>query len=322
MLYGKLNQALIWNFVNLTYKNYIGFRFKQTGEMIRIIYICLLLNIITTAQEDSLKAYFPLETGNYWQYKEIYRYGQDTSIKYHYMEVLKDTIIDSNICKKIKSFDFGYPDFYDTIIYRSFDPSTGFVIEYFPSEQKKLLFKLNSVLNECFEVYCLDAAMLQNILGYSKPVKAYYFSTGWFRWQYYLAKDIGISKIHFDESYVIPTTHEYQLVYARINGIEYGEKVTSIQNKQINTLSYQLHQNFPNPFNPSTTIRYSIPVNCYVTLSVNNLLGEEVMKLVSEEQSAGEHSINFEAGGLSNGVYFYRLYAGNHIETKKMIFLK
>lgn len=86
--------------------------------------------------------------------------------------------------------------------------------------------------------------------------------------------------------------------------------------------SFKLQQNYPNPFNPSTVISYAIPNSGFVTLTVYNSIGQKVRTLVSGQQSSGEHSVEFDAGTLSSGVYFYRLHAGNYTKTKKLAVLK
>jgi hypothetical protein len=85
---------------------------------------------------------------------------------------------------------------------------------------------------------------------------------------------------------------------------------------------FQLSQNFPNPFNPSTKISFSIPEEEYVSLKVFNSLGEEVVELVSDNITAGNYSISFDASGLTSGVYFYQLIAGSFTEIKKMMLIK
>ena len=86
---------------------------------------------------------------------------------------------------------------------------------------------------------------------------------------------------------------------------------------------YNLSTNYPNPFNQSTTISYSIQQPFYVTLNVYDYLGKKLRTLVSENQQTGIHSINFDAQDLPQGIYFYSLKLGNHfVETKKMVLMK
>src|SRR3989339_468417 len=96
-------------------------------------------------------------------------------------------------------------------------------------------------------------------------------------------------------------------------------------NKQIPS-DYELSQNYPNPFNPTTSIKYQLPKSGVVKISVYDILGAEVLKLVNEEKSAGYHEIQFDAnsanGGLASGIYIYRIQAADFIQSKKMILLK
>ena len=85
---------------------------------------------------------------------------------------------------------------------------------------------------------------------------------------------------------------------------------------------YSLEQNHPNPFNPSTTIRYGLPQRSNVTLAVFNTLGQKVASLVQGEQEAGYHEVRFDASGLSSGVYLYSLTAGGFVRTMKLVILK
>jgi len=85
---------------------------------------------------------------------------------------------------------------------------------------------------------------------------------------------------------------------------------------------YGLAQNFPNPFNPSTTIRYTLPRRSHVALSVDNTLGQVVTMLENGEEPAGEHEVKFDGRGLASGVYFYRLQAEGFVRTMKALLMK
>ncbi len=85
---------------------------------------------------------------------------------------------------------------------------------------------------------------------------------------------------------------------------------------------FSLSQNFPNPFNPSTVISYQLPASTLVTLKVYDELGRLVRTLVEDRQTAGTHSVTFNASNLSSGIYFYRLTAGSFVQTKKLMLLK
>ncbi len=85
---------------------------------------------------------------------------------------------------------------------------------------------------------------------------------------------------------------------------------------------FKLEQNFPNPFNPTTTIQYQLPKDSKVTLIVYDILGSEVTKLINEEQTAGYKEVKFNASYFASGMYIYRLIAGKYISTKKMLMIK
>jgi hypothetical protein len=84
----------------------------------------------------------------------------------------------------------------------------------------------------------------------------------------------------------------------------------------------KLHSAYPNPFNPSTTIRFDVPTEGFVSLKVYVVLGREVATLVNARMTAGNHNITWDASDFPSGVYFYRLTAGSFIQTQKMLVLK
>jgi hypothetical protein len=127
------------------------------------------------------------------------------------------------------------------------------------------------------------------------------------------ATGYSLGKIYSDE-YVLGKTNVQQINFSG------KEPVTS----------YNLSQNFPNPFNPSTTIKFEIPKDGLVTLKIYDILGAEVATLVNEERSAGRYEINFDASKLASGVYLYRIQVNDpstgsgqsFVNVKKMIMMK
>ncbi len=113
-------------------------------------------------------------------------------------------------------------------------------------------------------------------------------------------------------------------IYYRIKQVDYNGSYRYSNEVQLSfsPVEFSLSQNFPNPFNPATTIKYQLPVKSMITLKVFSSLGEEIKVLIKGEKAAGKHELQFQADDLPSGVYFYQLRAGNFVETKKMILLK
>jgi len=115
---------------------------------------------------------------------------------------------------------------------------------------------------------------------------------------------------------------EYKLIPRKSDDFV-GYKPLSVKEENgIIASNYSLSQNYPNPFNPSTSIRFSIPVSGQVSLKIFDVLGREVKTLLNEEKHAGTYTVSFDMRNLSSGIYFYRLQAGNFMESKKMILMK
>ncbi len=115
----------------------------------------------------------------------------------------------------------------------------------------------------------------------------------------------------------------YRLRQVDLDGsIHFNEGVEVTVQQADLPVSFSLDQNFPNPFNPSTTIRYALPAKSYVTLSVFNTLGQQMATLVNDTQEAGYHEVRFDGGNLASGVYLYRLKAGDFLQTRKMLLLE
>jgi hypothetical protein len=85
---------------------------------------------------------------------------------------------------------------------------------------------------------------------------------------------------------------------------------------------FALRQNFPNPFNPTTTIEYELPLRTMVTLRIYDLLGQKVATLAEEVEEGGYKRIEWDASGFPSGIYFYRINAGDFMETRKLVLLR
>ena len=101
-----------------------------------------------------------------------------------------------------------------------------------------------------------------------------------------------------------------------------GITPTSVESEKNVPVRFSLDQNFPNPFNPATRIRYSITDEVNVSLVVYDILGREVAELVNEKQSAGEYELEFNASSLASGTYIYKLRAGDFVSVRKMTLVK
>ena len=120
---------------------------------------------------------------------------------------------------------------------------------------------------------------------------------------------------------------EYILIGTDEIAIDQGTTRMTLTKRAIIPEVYVLHQNYPNPFNPITTLKYDLPNDNHVTLTISDLNGREINRLVNMNQSAGHKTIQWNATDMygksvSAGVYIYQIYAGDFVQTKKMVLLK
>jgi hypothetical protein len=98
--------------------------------------------------------------------------------------------------------------------------------------------------------------------------------------------------------------------------------LVSVEDEEKVIADYYLFQNFPNPFNPSTNIAFSIPKEERVNIKLYTPLGEEVEEVINKEFTSGKHTINYDASKLTSGIYYYRITAGSFTQTKKLLLIK
>lgn len=107
-----------------------------------------------------------------------------------------------------------------------------------------------------------------------------------------------------------------------VDNFQFSNSPTDVEEEVLAPEKFELTQNFPNPFNPSTVINFSLPVSGDVNLSVFNSLGEKVTELVNGVMEAGNHKVEFNAVDLPSGIYFYKINSGSFNSIKKMVLLK
>ena len=122
---------------------------------------------------------------------------------------------------------------------------------------------------------------------------------------------------------VYPAVGAQSTTQFKLDDLAFSNSATAV-NTTVNRTpkNFELYNNYPNPFNPTTNITYQLPENSFVTLRVFNVLGKLVSTLVNGEQPSGKYSVRFNATNLPSGVYYCALQAGNYHKVTKMILLK
>lgn len=136
---------------------------------------------------------------------------------------------------------------------------------------------------------------------------------------------VGTNITSFTAINLHPSTTYLFRVYAinKVGSSHYSNIVSATTSHgHVTKSDFKLHTNYPNPFNPITSIPFEIPVSGLVKLKIYNLLGKEIVSLIQEVKEAGYHVIDFNASHLSSGMYFYKLESNNEVAIKKMLLLK
>jgi hypothetical protein len=302
-----------------------------------IIVLSVLIFSSLNAQTDSVKEaldYFPLHIGDYWRYQVTINStgsNEPDTLWYGYKEVIRDTIMPNNkiyfmlnennllwstsVYKYIR-IDSTTADVYEYVRY--YDPKINI---YYYAENKidSLLINKGDICNN----YICTADTMKEYFGNQVDTKLleYYFVNFNFEDGRELAKGFGEIMRYNNDISLYLIHYQMDLIYAKINGKEYGLG-TDIRDSKQSPNQIKLLQNYPNPFNSTTKVIYELPKNLYVDLSVFNCLGETVSVLVHGYQSQGPHTVEFNSNNLASGIYFYRLLAGPYNETRRMIILK
>ena len=262
-------------------------------KLLCLAYISILLFFNPGyAQPDSVLSYMPLNIGNQWQYRVHYVVNNSNidTIYYSLYTVESDTIMPNGFQYQVIKTDsetkYVHIDSATTCIYEyEYNSSRGFMTDSLRCSEGDY-FGMNN--------YCelIDTA---SILNYKTWIMLIDRTAPDISERHTLALDIGISYKEIITTFGFGTQKTSTIVYANINGTEFGEMVTSVDDGNISPSAFSLSQNYPNPFNPiykNKLTNYSSNLR-FVSLKVYDVLGNEVATLVNEEKPAGNYEVRF-----------------------------
>jgi hypothetical protein len=266
---------------------------------------------------DSAFGYMPLMIGNMWEYN--YRSLFPNTHLYYFTETVSGDSVAANGIRYFVIHSKILPDSSTFDYLERVDSVTANLYTYqptpFPTET--LIDSLRSKPGDRYngDIGVCISQQTKTILGVPATVKSFSFGgLATYEFAYGLGKD---SVVTYNDG----NTQESKLIYARIAGKEYGT-LLSVPSMKIEPVDFLLLQNFPNPFNPSTTIEFSLNRMQYVSLEVSNTLGQRIAILVARVIPSGLHIITFDGSVLPTGTYYYTLRTLNSSITKPMLLIK
>jgi len=288
------------------------------------VYLFLSGGSLLAQTDTSSEMFFPHSVGNVWQYA-FQGGGTGTAT------LTRDSVAGSTTYL-----------FYNNDPIPAFSIDTSLNVVYYPTfpPWRRLRYKLNANLMEWWTVESEDTtigrpAVIARVestfwgylFGVPTQMKAigFYIDQGdtsilFWRNVEYLAAGFGFFLSFYDP----PWAPSEELIGCIIDGRRYGTLVSVNERSQSSTMlsSHRLYPCFPNPFNPSTNISYSLTEATHVNVSVYDLLGRLITNLVNEYQAVGSHSVTFQPQSLSSGVYFVRFTARDFIATNAIVYSK
>jgi len=301
-----------------------------------IVFALYITNCFPQIDSTSL-SFYPLSTGNYWEYKEIEFEGPyifDTN--YFSVTVTGDTLLTNG--KYYKIIEKQYLNSSEiNFVFERVDSLTGNVYrhynEIYPDYNKDeyLIDSLRSQVGDSCTAQRLFKLMdkpvnifmsenIDSVFNRERHVKYFVHASYIPGYDYGLVKDIGLYV--FTNRGEIRSTR-IELIYANINGKEYGDKIQDgINEGTLKLKSFQLKQNYPNPFNNDTIISYSIELPGIVALEIYNVRGQKIETMTVKHERPGNYNYRLYAENYSSGVYFITLFMNGFSETRKMLLLR
>ncbi len=266
---------------------------------------------------DSAFGYVPLQVGNSWTYDYQSLSLNPPGHLYYYSQTITGDTTAPNGFKYFVVVRTNLTDKTTSTSFQRIDSATINLYQYggSNSNSETLEDSLRSMPGDHFGVTTCTSLQADTVLGLSTVVKSFSYSV---TARHQLAYGLGrISDWVDDEGFPYGST----LIYARINNKEFGTPLL-VESNSLKPNEFSLSQNFPNPFNPTTSIRFSLAKAEFVTLRVSNVLGQYISTLISETKQPGNYLVSFNGEKYSSGVYYYTLTTEDHSISKSMILLK
>ena len=294
--------------------------------------LSLLFCLESPAQTDSALAFYPLGSGYRWQYTS----RTESAIGNHNNGTFDDWIEKDTLLQNGKRYWIRNRGRYPTIsdhFYERLDSVTANVyqIHKWPTDPERLVDSLRSTPGDTIRIwgagYRHAAIVSDTVCGIITRTRRLVFNVTGTGASQYTSYGIGIShRMYWSLDYPSGASAwgaDYSdLVYARIDGREYGTLLGSSERGIGVPEGSVLYQNYPNPFNPSTAIRISVTTRQLVTVSVFDLLGNDVATLLNGVTEPGTYTLEFNGKHLPSGVYMCRMVAGGASHTMKLVLLK
>ena len=273
--------------------------------------------------------YFPLKVGNrfiYDRYEFVFG-GPPGSHSTYTIAVLKDTIIQNRKYFYINAGIYNNWFRVDSIsgsLYM-YDPVNSCANYHYEKLRDSLRAELNQIINYCTVGLPTQCTSVTNstLFGYPVTVKNFYVTNGSQSHNRKYSDKFG--PLHTDNSETIGSMGFYNsidMIGCKIDGVFYGDSdLVGINNQNI-PVSFELFQNFPNPFNPKTRINFTLKENQTIKLIVYDLSGKLITTLTDGKRNQGMYHVDFDGSDLPSGIYFYRLESEESLQVKKMILLK
>jgi|GEM_PF-1841087 len=283
-----------------------------------VCFLVLPIGFVAAQTLDSALAFFPMSIGDTWEFASYWGMIAPNQLQgYEFSGITGDTLMLNGKVYRVLRWGVDPNHLLSNPSYYRVDSTTANVYSYSPiSGQESLWDSLREGLSHRNQWGMVLAISNEIILGTPTVTKV----SGTIDYYYYLSYGFGNTggfTVYQDQS-----ASASRLIYAKIGGREYGTILAIAATRSTIPAHFELLQNYPNPANPATIIRFNLPQRFHATLTVYNMLGQVVATLVNGEVEAGSHEVAFDGTGLASGVYVYRLRAGEYTLSRKMVFVK